>query len=215
MPATQSTYTEKPFLTIVQGKLRQKVEQGTPGAVLREGKTPSGESFSKHELVFPGWEGVVLDIRIFESEYGENCNVEFEDAIISMGTDRNFFTDFVKKFASADSKQPITVSPYDFTAEDGKRKSGLILVQNGEKLKDAFVNWESGKPEYSGGFPQPGDGLDRDGWKMYFIEVKRFCKKWVEEHPINNIAAGKVEEEQEGVINRDEKNDISLGDIPF
>lgn len=223
MPATQENYSSKPFLSIINGKLRQKVDEGTPNAVYREGKTPKGDVFSKWELVYPGWSGVVMDIRVFENDFGETCNIEFEDAIISFGTERTFFSDFIKKFASADPKKEIVVSPYDFVTDEGKRKSGITLVQDGKKLADYFTKWDGRTPTYLHGYPQPEPGMDKDGWKVYFIEVKRFCKKWIEEHPINNIAAGKIEEPTEsesepgtGVLDRDDdKSEIKIESIPF
>lgn len=222
MPVSTQNFSSKPFLTIVQGKLRQKVEEGTPGAVYRTGQTPSGATYSKWEIVFPGWSGIILDIRVFENEFGETCNIEMDDVIISMPTDSRYFSDIIKKLAGADIQKEVTISPYDFEDKEGKRRSGVTVIQDEKKLSDHFANWENGRPTYKEGFPQPDEKMSKDDWKIYFLSVKKFLKNWIETHSINNLGATTIpgfEGTQESLdsltLNRDAKFEGSIDQIPY
>lgn len=194
MPATNSSEHHTTFLRVVQGKLRQSVEASTPGAVYRTGKTPKGDIFEKNELVYNGWSGVVRDITFKDSEYGENCLIAFDDAIIALPTERREFSDFIKKFASADRTKEISISPYDFVTDEGKRKSGLTLSQSGQKLPDYFTTWTNGKATSREGFPVPEAENDKDSWKIYFIQVKKYLKTWIEKNPMKNDEGNGMDE---------------------
>jgi hypothetical protein len=211
MPGQQYEGTNN-FLNIIQGTIRQKVDQDTPGAKRREYETPAGAKGTKYEIIYQAWSGVVQGLNIRPTEFGEFLNIVFEDAILSIGLDSRYFSDFVKKFASADLHEEITIKPYDFEPEEGKRKTGLLVVQNGEKLTDYFYDFDT--KEYKHGFPEPeGDvkKYSKDDWKIYFIKVKKFLKEYVEKMEINSIK--KDEEVQELPLPKEEE--IRIEDIPF
>lgn len=214
MPAINESFDNKPFLSIIGGRIAQKVEEGTPGAKLREYETPSGVKGSKWEVYYPAWMGKIEDMRIHESEYGDALHVVFEDCILSLPVTQRYFSDFVKKIASANLDLPVTIKPYDFVTDDGKRKSGLTLVQGETKLSDHFYNFETKK--YSDGFPEPGDIKSKDEWKIYFMQVNVFLKNWILLHPIKNI---KQEEKSLDEVNKEiddvVDSEIELNKVPF
>jgi hypothetical protein len=181
MPGVFYEFNAKPYLSLIQGTLRQKVDADTQGAKKRDWETPSGEKGSKWELIYTAWEGIVKDIYIKDTEYGKFLNVEFDDAILSIGTESRYFNDFVQKLASADITKPITVKPYDFEADNGKRQIGINIFQDGKKLKNYF--WDEEKKQAKEGYPTPeGDtkNFDKDDWKMHFIKVRKFLEAYAQ-----------------------------------
>lgn len=209
MPATTMQGGTGTYLQIIKGQLKQKVEEGTPGAEKREYELKDGTKGEKWEIPYDGWMGKIKELRIKEKDFGDVLDVVFDDAILSISMDSRYFADFVKKFASANPNEEISINPYDFTGDDGKRKTGLSMVQNNEKLKDYFESFKDGKFLY--GFPKPeGDERTSDDWKIYFLKVKKFLKKWLEENPIT-----KTEKEEE--VNIDDPQITGNGELepPF
>lgn len=188
MPATQEQQSGTTYLSIKQGMIRQKVAEGTPNAVLRKYTNPqTGAQGEVWELVYPGWRGIVRDINFYEGEGYENVNVVFDDVSLSMNVDSRYATDFLRKFAGADWHKEVVLTPYDFVNDEGKKRSGLTLTQGGNKLPD-FFSTKNAKGEWvqKEGFPAY-TGTDKDDWKMYLIQTKKFLKNWYLLHPINTI----------------------------
>jgi len=211
MPAINDNFESKPFLSIIGGTLKQKVDEGTPGAKYREYETPSGVKGSKWEISYSAWRGKIEDLRIHESEYGDALHVVFEDCIISIPLTQRYFADFVKKIASANLDKEVTIKPYDYVNDEGKRKSGLVIVQDEEKLKDHFYDFDTKK--YSDGFPEAGDIKSKDEWRIYFMQVNVFLKNWVLLHPINNINTVPITPAPVGTMHDEEE--IDLSSVPF
>ena len=164
------TGTGKPYLKAVEGKLRHTVEEGTPKAKKRNWEV-NGKSGVLWELVYDNWSGVIHDIEIQTSHFGDTCFVELWDAIIVLKTNSKYFSSFAKRVKNGDLKETFTFHPYDFEV-DGKQKIGISLQQGGNKLKDYYYNGE----ENVNGIPVPDqDKADKKGyWKMYFGEVEEF-----------------------------------------
>ena len=173
MPGDLQNNTGKPYLRIVGGKIVQKVDKGTPKAKLREYELPNGTKGSKYELVYNNWSGVITNIVIKDTEYGEMCNIEFTDAILSLGTSSRYFQDFACKVFSGDIKQEFLLHPYDMEVDTG-RKSGISVQQNGEKLKNYFYDMEEKKSLH--GFPEVDEEAKntKNYWKKYFMDVEAF-----------------------------------------
>lgn len=170
MPGQQAT-GGKPYLRIVGGNIVQTVDKTTDKARLREYELSDGTQGSKWELVFMNWEGLIHNIEFKESKYGDMCNIEFSDAILSLNTSSKYFQDLAQRLPFADITKPILFHPYDI--EDGdKRNTGVSVQQNGEKFKNFY--WD-GK-EKSHGFPEvDASQIEKKGyWKMYFGEVEEF-----------------------------------------
>lgn len=201
------------YLSIVGGKIRNKVTEETPGAVLRKYELPNGEKGEKWELVYDSWEGVVKGLRMNETEYGKFLEVEFEDAVLSIHSDSRYFADFVKKLASADLKEAIEIKPYDFEDDNKKKVVGVTLTQKGEKLTDYFYDFAT--KTYKHDFPKAAHTTkkpyDKDDWKAYFLGVKKFLIAYV-----TLTIAPKLEGEPEiPVINEGSKVEVELAQVPF
>lgn len=215
MPGTQYE-GGRTYLSIVGGKIRHKVTEDTEGAVLRKWETPTGEKGEKWELVYESWNGLIKDIRVNETEYGKFLEVKFDDATLSIHTDSRYFSDFVKKLASADLTKPIVIRPYDFEDDKKQKVVGVTLTQLGEKLTDHFYDFST--KTYKFDFPKAAHTkttpYDKDDWKAYFLGVKKFLLAYV----AMNIAPkleGVKEEEEPKLPEMPEKEEVKLEDVPF
>ena len=184
MPMIEDNTSNKPFLSIIGGKFKQKVTEDTPGAVLREYELSDKTTGSKWELSYKSVVGRIESIEFIEGEYGENCNIEFDEFIVSLKVPSDFFRSFSERLCGADVTKDVTLTPYDFTPKgETNSKRGMNVFQNDEKL---FSNFWDGKTNKNG-FPKtpsdedPNHVMDKDDWKTYFnVTIKRFLKKQLE-----------------------------------
>lgn len=176
MPGNQIKGGGKPYLSVVAGNLVQKVEEGTPGAKLRKWELRNGTKGEKWELSYINWAGKILGITFEETNFGQVCKIEMDDAYISVGTDSRYFKDFASKLLSGDLTKPFVFHPYDMETENGK-KTGVSLQQDGEKLKSFFYDGEKN----TNGFPEVDEEmkikLKKNYWKVYFAEIEEFLIK--------------------------------------
>ncbi len=229
MPAVENNHTGVPFLSIVGGNLVKKVEAGTPGAKERVNKLGK----TVHEVSFQAWRGIVKGWKIVDSDYGKTLHVNFDDVTVSLSGKSQ--SEFIKRFAGAKKDEEITIRPYDFVTDDGQRKSGLTIIQNEEKLKDYFSDYdtETRKFTYKNSYPAPQaewGKMTEAQKKIYYITTEEFLQNYVTLNPINNIGV-KVEEEEIPTINLDEEEkpkkfqftpkekteseEIKIEDVPF
>lgn len=172
MPGKQVTRSSKPYLTIVGGSLCQKVDKETPNARFREYELSNGTKGSKYELVFSSWEGIIRDMEFVEGDYGDQCKIHFDDAVIVLPTAGRYFSNFAEKVMNADLSKSIVFHPFDMEGDDGKRVTGVSVQQDGEKLKSYY--WTGEKKEK--GFPEVDQekATRKTYWKAYFSEVEGF-----------------------------------------
>ena len=165
----------KPYLSIVEGTVKQKVDKSVKGAKLREYELSDGTKGSKWELTFKSWSGVVQDIRISTSgDYGDSLEIEFEDAILSLNAESRYFGEAAKKLKAAKVGIPIIIAPYDFEA-DGKQRKGVTIYQETVKVDSYY--WDPIEKKSCNGIPDPEktyDKMSKDDWKMYFLLLKKF-----------------------------------------
>lgn len=179
MPGNLVTNNSKPYLRIVGGNFAQTVDKNTPKARLREWETKDGTKGSKWELTYMNWSGHIQAIRFKDGEFGTDCIIDLGDAFICLNTSTRYFTDFASKIWGADLSKEVLLHPYDI--EDGqKRKTGISVQIDGEKLKNAFYDWES--KQFLHGFPAIDEEkkVKKNYWKLYFAEVEAFLMEKLE-----------------------------------
>lgn len=174
MPGDLLTQNKTPYLKIFRGQLVQSVDHNTPNARYRAYELKDGAKGEKWELVYKNWGGVVQGITFKDTDYGEMCHIAFEDAVLVVSTSSRYFSDIAAKLMNVDLGQPVSISPYDFETEDGKKKTGVSLTQGGEKVGSVY--WKDGK--LSPDFPQVDqvkkEKMKANYWKVYFAEVEAF-----------------------------------------
>lgn len=177
-----------PIMNILgsDGTLRLSVPEGTEGAVYREYETSDGKKGSKWELIFKSLCGRITNLQMFDGDYGKNLLVTLaytggEDTI-SFNTTTPFGEDFMKKLPNINLDEFVTIAPYNFTDDNGKVRKGVTVTQGDVKLSNYFYNPEEKKNLH--GYPEPeGDTsmYDKDDWKIYFTQCRKFLVKNVEE----------------------------------
>lgn len=175
-----------PFLSVIQGTLMMKVDEGTPDAVEREYEDKDGNKKTKHELHYSSIDGRIVGIEFAKSDFGEQCIVTMQDVDekynVALSLDNRFFTDFAKKLPNVDLSKDVTLSPYDFEDKEGKQVKGMTIEQDGEKVYSYY--YDADKKKTINGLPEVSakdrKEYDSDDWKMFFIKERKFLKKAVE-----------------------------------
>jgi hypothetical protein len=171
MPGDLITKSSKPYLKVINGLWAQTVDKDYIGAKKREYELPTKEKGEKWEIYFKSWTGTIQKISFKETDYGETCTVELDDAFLTFNINDRYFIDMAQKICGANLENPITFHPYDFEV-DGKRKKGVSIQQNNAKLTNNFYDGTKNV----GGFPE----IDKEKskmktyWKVYFAEVSMF-----------------------------------------
>lgn len=189
--AVEQFDTSKMYLTIVGGTLAQKVDETTEGAKRREYEASDGTKGEKWEVYYKNVSGLITNIEIKESKFGDQAVILIQDGEdkyqLQIGTGSKYFTDFGRKISNIHLDMDVVISPYDFET-DGKRRTGLSIKQEGQKVVDFF--WDGKKTV--NGFPQPEGDTKKyksDDWTVYFLSVKKFLtahveKVWAEQQEV-------------------------------
>ena len=187
----------KTYLTILgsSGDFRMKVDQSTQGAQLRTYETSDGQRGEKYELVYKSVSGFIQAIDIFDGDYGKNLIVDIafskeKGVALSIGVATPFGEDLMKKLPNIDFSKSVTLAPYSFEDEKGKQRRGITVTQDGEKKFNAFYDPE--KKENLFGFPEVEEDkdYDKEDWKMYFMQCRKFLVKYTEDNILSAVADG-------------------------
>lgn len=188
----------KIYLSIIKGNLTRKVNEGAPGAVRRDYETSDGKKAHKFELVYKAVNGFVKDMHFKDSDFGEQFVLVLEDGEeiyqIQTPVDGRYFQDFAKKVSNIYLDMDFSIAPYDFEDENGNKRSGLTIKQEGQKVENWF--WDGKK--VVNGFPKPEGNTKEyssDDWKIHFIKVKKFLKAHVEKVWAEQPQPGSVQAE--------------------
>lgn len=126
------------FITILAGKLCQRVPEGTEGAVQRTNKL-GNVVFEKY---YDSFTGRLLDIKVQDSTYGKTWNFVFQDKgelyTLQLSYSNSFATAFLKMLPNIDLTKEIKVSP-STKLVDGQNKSSLFINQDGKTIKHAYT----------------------------------------------------------------------------
>ena len=206
MMGLEKTSGGKTFATIVGGKIRVKVEEGTEGAERREYKTPAGVEGVKHELVYDRLSGVIKNISISEKEWGKMIDISIDGVNLSLNVDTKYAQSIMERLPAIKIDQELQIVPYDFEPE-GKKRTGVNIYQ-GEKINSYY---RDGKKALNG-FPTPdnnGEGFDKDDWKIFFTQVKKFLVTETEKFIEKNIP------EIDQQITEKDTDEINIENIQF
>ena len=202
MSQTEQRSTNKQYLSIVQGSLRQSVPKGTEGAIEREWEA-GGNKGIKHEIAFSAIKGFIKDVSFFDGESNgrkfQNLNIVLDEnengkqPVISVGVGTRYASDILKKLPSIDFDKEVHIRPYAFTPEgEDKTVTGVEIMQPDRigkfvyKVDSHFHSKDGGgKTIVKNGFPVPeGDTKEytQDDWKVFYLQVRRFLVNYTKEH---------------------------------
>jgi hypothetical protein len=151
MGLTQNSH--KIFLTVADGKLVQKVDKDTPGAISyeKEDKTVI------YQLKHSGIEGFLIGVNVTEKEFNgkkvKQFNFDIEDSgqvyQLQIKYSSGYSTSLLKALLNPDVNLalPVKITPWAKTVND-KKKTSMYLSQNGEDIKWYFTKeTPNGLPE--------------------------------------------------------------------
>jgi len=126
------------FITILNGKFCQRVQEGAEGAVKRVNKIGK----TVYEKFYDSFTGRLVGIKVQDGEYGKTWNFSFQDKgevyILQLSYSNSFATAFLKQLPNIDLAQEMKVSP-SVKEVDGKNRSSLFINQGGKTLKHAYT----------------------------------------------------------------------------
>jgi hypothetical protein len=219
MPAGRNENSNRRYMHISYGQFKEKAVENATGAVARE--TKDGRVI--WEYPFDYIEGKITGIYHKEDEkFGNSFEVIVDDGKekfqISFKEGDNFFNDFFSKLPNTDLKRTVKLVPYAFNDKNtGKLKKGLVIWQGEAKIDNYFTSYNETKKifEYSNGFPQPEKSMDKEEWKIYFIRVTKFLRKYTQEKIIPNLEYKFTEQVADEIEKQYDADLITDGDLPF
>lgn len=232
MGATAFNSVPKVYYGINQGKLKVKVDKDTPKAIRREYTDPK-DSTEKEvwELHYKNIVGYVYKIESVVKDFGLVHVITLMDdnpdeplMVLSIIDGSSYVTDLFKKLPNVNFGDLITIQPYEVERTDkpGKFNRGVTIIQEGRKLENFFYDKEN-KVNING-FPSMDEANpDSDDWKMYFLKVNKFLKRYIYEKVVPELENTDVPEntKNESTPTRSEinNNDIPVDkvedDLPF
>lgn len=180
----KKTREDKIYASVLaDGMIHVEVPEGTEGAVKRDYETSDGKTGSKFEHTYDELSGKVSSISFYDGDFGKSLQITVEDAdggkpiMLSLNTASSYGEDVMKKLPNVDLEKEVSFIPYSFTDDKGKKKKGMTIKQDGEKIGNYYYDAENNKNLHD--FPKPptpkkGKVLTTDEWKMYFLQTRIF-----------------------------------------
>lgn len=201
------------FATVLaDGKIHVNVPEGTEGAVEREYETSDGKKGTKLELVYTELNGIIQKIDFHEGDYGINLQIvvgEEDDEkpiTLSLSTESNFGEDMMKKLPNINLKKPVTLAPFSFDNDKGKKQRGISVTQlnkKGEPEKILNFYFDPEKKVVINGYPavpkpeKGGKPLSKTTWRKYFSVARDFLIEDITERFEIEEGNGKTKIEKE------------------
>lgn len=178
--------SSKTFLGIREGKIVQRVPEGTKGALSRD--LTSGKTV--HELHFDYVQGILTGIRKRVTQYNgkdiESWQLDLQSGentfSLEIGYDSGYATTLLNALANpeVDFSLPMKLSPWSKVVND-KRKVCLYVNQSGRDIKWHFTK------ENPNGLPEPEKKIfkGKEVWDWY--ERNQFFEKLVAEQIVPQL----------------------------
>lgn len=126
------------FITILGGKLCQRVPEGTEGAVKRVNKLGN----TVYEKFYDSFTGRLVDIKVQDGTYGKTWNFVFVDKeepyTLQLSYSNSFATALLKILPNIDLTKEMKISP-SVKEVDGRNRSTIFVNQDGKVLKHAYT----------------------------------------------------------------------------
>lgn len=125
------------FITILGGKLCQRVSEDTIGAVKRTNKLGN----VVYEKFYDSFTGKLIDIKVQDGAYGKTWNFVFKDKeepyTLQLSYSNSFSTALLKMLPNIDLTKEMKISP-SVKEIDGVNRSSLFINQDGKAMKHAY-----------------------------------------------------------------------------
>jgi hypothetical protein len=125
------------FITILSGKMCQRVSEDTIGAVKRTNKLGN----VVYEKFYDSFTGKLIDIKVQDGTYGKTWNFVFKDKeepyTLQLSYSNSFSTALLKMLPNIDLTKEMKISP-SVKEIDGVNRSSLFINQDGKAMKHAY-----------------------------------------------------------------------------
>jgi len=207
---------QKRYLYILKdGKLHEKVEEGTDGAKKRvfENKDDN-TTVEKWEMSYPGIVGMITGIQFRDSKYGTSINIDIKDEdenefVLSLKASSKYGESFMEALPNLDLNAEVDITTYSFPDKKNpdRRIQGMTIKQNKEKVRSYFNIYDEEKKTWSisvKDYPTP-DGKksktwNSEKWKVFFA----MRNEWLKDYMVDNDL---IKAAEEGAEDEDEEKD--------
>lgn len=219
--------SNKVYLKIVEGELKQRSQEGAPDAVRREWQA-GGESGVVWEIPFTAKKGRIADVSFYEGEKDgrkfTSLNLTFAPNdegkvhVIAVGINTKYAQDILTKLPNVDLSQEVRIRPYSFKPEnEDKNVVGVEITQKDSQGKftkkiDNFF-YDSETKQSKNGYPvppKPKDEMTSKDWRRYFEDANDFVIEYTKAHIIPTKDQVDVD-----MAPTESKSNIDTNDIPF
>lgn len=136
------------YITIFDGRLVQRVPEGTEGASPRELQKGPNEGKTVWEKTYSSASGLItgggIEVKEFGGKKVKEIQVKLDDDIL-LQIPFNMLSHFAKPLPNVDPLKPVKISVY----KSKQGKTGLNISQDGEQCEWAYTK------EEPNGLPQP------------------------------------------------------------
>lgn len=176
------------FYSVIDGTLRRKVDETTPGAVRREYEDKDGGKKEKYELIFDSLEGYIEDVGVHDGDFGYQVVVKLDpnkdgkNPTIQFSLETAYGRDVLNKLPGVDFTKPVYFRPYAFD-KDGDTIRGVEMKQDDQKLVNQFWDYENKKPLL--GAPEAEGDVETyttDDWKIHYLKLGKFKREYFANH---------------------------------
>lgn len=195
MGLLKNTDDKRYLYILADGKMHEKVEEGTEGAILRVHEADDGTKTEKWEMAYPGVSGMVTDVAFFDGSYGTNINIVIEDEeehkfCLSLKASSRYGEAFMEALPNLDLNKEVTFKTYSFPDKNNKdrRVQGMTIMQDGEKIRSHFTLYDEETKTYSypvEGYPVPDAKTKKkntsEAWKIFFAMRNEWLKDYLTE----------------------------------
>ena len=204
------------YITIYNGKLTQRVQEDTQGAVSRVNKNNK----TVFEKYYDAFTGKLVGIKTQEGEYGKNWLFSFKDKEdvynLQLGYSNNYAVNLIKMLPNVDLSKEMKVSPKS-EVKDGKTQTTLFINQDGKPVKHAYTK------DNPNGIPQweqitvKGVKVWDNTKQMLFLEnmVMTEIVPKLEGVPVNENKGGQTAQDDYDTLGTPENNEINPDDVAF
>lgn len=169
---------KKNYLTVFQGNLVMKVQEGVEDATSRVNK--KGDTV--WELSYPSVSAQIKEFYIEETEYGDQLRVFLDDMgdefLLNIPVESSLFDSFAVKIPNLKPNVYYTIAPYSFEA-DGKKRTGFTVKDGDNKVESSFTK------DNPGDMPKFPTGKGKNDIKKWAIDKQDFLIKVVTKAGLN------------------------------
>jgi hypothetical protein len=219
---TQIEFTKKAntyFYILSDGKFHTEAKEGDEGAIKREYETSDGKKGVKIEKTAEKISGIVTNLSLYDGDFGKLLQLSFgeNELIVSIGVNSAFGEDLMKKIPNIDFNLPLTLAPYSFDDENGRKRKGITVYQNEVKIGNYYSKKDGDKYVTLNGYPEVPEDVnwDKEDWKIYFAQARKFLTTEITKHKLYNIKPNVNLTPAVDASNYPTDKNVDAGDVPW